>query len=65
VWASANPTEQTFIYRDHYVEFGTRKNVDLYVTRDEQLALLSAAGFGHINRLYKQDGMALYSAFKN
>jgi hypothetical protein len=52
------------LYCDHYSEPGLGKNPDLYWAREAQPEALRQAGFGGIERLWDEGGMALYCALK-
>lgn len=50
------------LYCDIFNAPGSGKNPDLHTTREEQLALLSGAGFAGVEVLYTEDDMVLYRA---
>jgi hypothetical protein len=50
------------LFCDHYAEFGTAKNPELYLTKEEQPIILSRAGFSDLGLLLDYGGMALYRA---
>jgi SAM-dependent methyltransferase len=49
-----------FLFCDHYVEEGSAKVANLYLTRRQQPAALGDAGFIDIDLLRDEGGMALY-----
>lgn len=49
------------LYCDHYAQTGSSAQDELYADRDEQLALLRAAGFKRVICLRDESGLALYS----
>ena len=51
-----------FLYGDHFYAEGSSKNRDLYLSREEQLEALNAAGFRCVERVLEESGLALYSA---
>jgi SAM-dependent methyltransferase len=52
-----------FLICDHYWEAGVSwKQVPLYLTPDERMATLSAAGFGELSVLHDEGGMSLIAA---
>jgi SAM-dependent methyltransferase len=53
-----------FLFCDHYSEVGSKKNPELYVTKEAQPQLLRDAGFTNITRLLDEGGMALFRAIK-
>lgn len=50
------------LFCDHYAEAGSKKHPDLYLTREDQPAMLAMAGFRDITLLLDAGGMALYRA---
>jgi SAM-dependent methyltransferase len=53
------------LFCDHYSEAGSTKDMGLFLTHDEQPALLEAAGFLRVEQLLDAGGMALYRACKS
>jgi SAM-dependent methyltransferase len=51
-----------FLYGDHFYAEESSKNRGLYLSREEQLEALNAAGFRCVERVLEESGLALYSA---
>ena len=51
-----------FLYADHFYEAGSSRNRGLFLTREEQVETIQAAGFCGIERLLEESGLALYAA---
>jgi SAM-dependent methyltransferase len=53
------------LFCDHYSEAGSTKDSGLFLTHEEQPALLENAGFRQVEQLLDEGGMALYRAYKS
>jgi SAM-dependent methyltransferase len=51
-----------FLYADHFYEAGSSRNRELFLTLEEQVVTLQAAGFWGVERLLEESGLALYAA---
>jgi SAM-dependent methyltransferase len=53
------------LFCDHYSDAESTKDTGLFLTREEQLVMLEAAGFLRVEQLLDAGGMALYRACKS
>jgi hypothetical protein len=53
------------LFCDHYSDAESTKDIGLFLTREEQLVMLEAAGFLRVEQLLDAGGMALYRACKS
>lgn len=53
-----------FLYADHFFDVDEHPNDILFMTRDEQYDSLIQAGFGRVDLVMEEGGMAMYRAVK-
>lgn len=58
------PADGCFLYADHFFDVDEHPNDSLFMTRDEQYDSLIQAGFGRVDLVMEEGGMAMYRAVK-
>ena len=63
VWRLMNK-DGTYLVSDHFCDAGGLSNTELYMTKDEQRAALSGAGFTTVQRIASKGSLVLHRARK-